>query len=137
MLIGLAPSHNRSGHSSAGLPPQKAAGHLANARAESEHRVVPPMPGKNTQKLCNRDKIDRAKSTIYIYIYIYVYAQIFTYSGNQAKPQICSLWLFCNLALTGPLTTNLFELVLWKCSHGPWDILGFSVGRGLRPCCYH
>ena len=63
----------------------------------------------------------------YIYIYIYIYMsfwKVFSSLSSPAwlSPAKCQGWSTTDLFLT-----NLRDLILWKCSYGPWDHFMFSA----------
>ena len=93
-----------------------------------------------------------ALSYIYIYGYIWVYMDIYGYIRIyiyiyifSKSRRVCHLLplpaVDCSNshefpAPTGHFLTNCLDLVLWKCSYGPWDHFMFSAEKWIRLVCY-
>ena len=81
----------------------------------------------------------------YIYIYTYIYVHIYIYSQCRwSSPSFAPsshdlaihLQMLVFSALTGLFLTNSRDLVLWKCSYGPWDHFMVSAKKWIRLVFY-
>ena len=79
---------------------------------------------------------------IYTYMDMYQILYMICVYCTQQQFGSCLIFALCQRdcsnshefpALTGHFLTNCLDLVLWKCSYGPWDHFMFSAKKLIRP----
>ena len=77
---------------------------------------------------------------VYIYIYTYVYIYIYVCTAHDCDLSIVNISLLSGTTVNSeiwrlvsnlPSVTNFGDLVLWKCSYGPWDHFMFSAKKWI------